>query len=58
MGCFLLEGGSKEPFSRAEKPLSCAERGNNNIHNKSRTLMCLTPGALKGLSRQGLQTGF
>lgn len=57
MGCFCWREGAK-PFSRAEKPLSCAGRDNNNIHNKSRTLMCLAPGALKGLSRQGLQTGF
>lgn len=44
----MLEGVREEgakPFSRAEEPLGCAERDNNNIHNKSRTLVCLALGA-------------
>lgn len=59
-GMFLLEGGRERSLSAVQRNLSlgCAERDNNNIHNKSRTLMRLAPGAWEGLSRQRLQNGF
>lgn len=60
-GCFCWrEGGSEafQPCRGTSLSLGCAERDNNNIHNKSRTLMRLAPGAWEGLSRQRLQNGF
>lgn len=54
---FFAGGREQRAFQPCRKTSQLC-RDSNNIHNKSRTLMCLTPGALKGLSRQGLQTGF